>query len=985
MNGYTPWDIRDTIFGIEEHEADSEYVEPERAILLEQLENASATGATGPLRECDQPSIYVLVAERAINNVYEHERHLFLEEEWDFVKAIMTAYYCSRFVIIRLLLRKQGKWFRHHDLRKYISEVGPQGLDHAMEELCRSHKPSPNSPEIIDLTLDSDDEEDSQPKAGPSSAPQRPIVTDNHELCLDYFCQGVDKLSLFDGLNLLKVDEIKSLCKDLKIPAAKMNKEDMITALMNHASKQSTLAVVPSPKSKGKGKAKASDSGLRQTVLSFATPKIRQNQTERLQTMMLKALDKAVKVNPDLHTLILRLHIIWLRSTEYPESLFRPALFAGFKKTVFPEYDFARDPDIWRTRDEFLAYEKALRLDATIDELLQPDPKPKSGRPAKASVPDICQKFIPPGTPGFNFMHAMATPLRTPGPQADDHNSAEDEEEAPAADLADAPPTQANALAVKRIYEEHVLPTWKQLAATESASPRVRKPGLERFEAGFLYTRMMRKCGQALGTLKEWRAEKELLDLLLGQRFWRRSRRGGWQDRRALLLTKHLNKNEDGTQNLEVWWQARRGLIESLGDKDTAMVDIHPLVARLNAVEKKLKIPEEEKFRHDYVALKEATVVTFAAIRVWEKPGDVKSDGSEGKENKVAEGGDITTYFPPDSPAKIIEPQESVTKRSWTGKSYWKGKDGLPIYVEDRALEYYDEVHGMKGFHSETQILTTLFGLLFWEIIFAPVPGAFETPFQMGPLDVGEDSFYYARQRQIDERLAAIRSGQSSAILADNDARHREKKTGCIGVSWDVCTREHLLEIVECLGGHTLASICQIFCQDYYGRSSGGPDLIVWNPETKQCKFVEVKGPGDSLKANQKLWSHALLTARCEVELCQVEDVNRPKKAKATPKPKSEKKPKASTARGSKRKGKGKASAQPDSDIEVEGSQLAPMNVDAGDEEWTPSAEIRKPPPRTKRRRSTREDDDELPVFTIDSQPEQSEPISPPPKRIKTS
>ena len=36
------------------------------------------------------------------------------------------------------------------------------------------------------------------------------------------------------------------------------------------------------------------------------------------------------------------------------------------------------------------------------------------------------------------------------------------------------------------------------------------------------------------------------------------------------------------------------------------------------------------------------------------------------------------------------------------------------------------------------------------------------------------------------------------------------------------------------------------------------PDLIVWNIDTKECKFVEVKGPGDSLQENQKvstLWA----------------------------------------------------------------------------------------------------------------------------------
>jgi hypothetical protein len=61
------------------------------------------------------------------------------------------------------------------------------------------------------------------------------------------------------------------------------------------------------------------------------------------------------------------------------------------------------------------------------------------------------------------------------------------------------------------------------------------------------------------------------------------------------------------------------------------------------------------------------------------------------------------------------------------------------------------------------------------------------------------------------------------------------------------------LILFQCLGGNALSSICRLFCEDYEGRSSGVPDLIVWNFERKECKFVEVKGPGDSLQENQKV------------------------------------------------------------------------------------------------------------------------------------
>jgi Fanconi-associated nuclease 1 len=57
------------------------------------------------------------------------------------------------------------------------------------------------------------------------------------------------------------------------------------------------------------------------------------------------------------------------------------------------------------------------------------------------------------------------------------------------------------------------------------------------------------------------------------------------------------------------------------------------------------------------------------------------------------------------------------------------------------------------------------------------------------------------------------------------------------------------------LGGEPLSIICKIFCEDYAQRSSGMPDLFIWNAIESNCKFVEVKGPGDTLQENQKVFA----------------------------------------------------------------------------------------------------------------------------------
>lgn len=108
--------------------------------------------------------------------------------------------------------------------------------------------------------------------------------------------------------------------------------------------------------------------------------------------------------------------------------------------------------------------------------------------------------------------------------------------------------------------------------------------------------------------------------------------------------------------------------------------------------------------------------------------------------------------------------------------------------------------------------MSTIFGLLFWDVyvsilchrlapllsfsIFAPVPGAFETPYQSAPLDIFEDTFYLARQGLVDQRLAVLKRSEARVLLEQVLSRERQHRTSCIGVDWDFQPDE-LLDIVD--------------------------------------------------------------------------------------------------------------------------------------------------------------------------------------------
>ena len=77
----------------------------------------------------------------------------------------------------------------------------------------------------------------------------------------------------------------------------------------------------------------------------------------------------------------------------------------------------------------------------------------------------------------------------------------------------------------------------------------------------------MQKGAQALGVLKEYEGELEVLEALLGQKVWRRGRRGKWYERRAAILMTHLCEDEKS----KVLTRAIEGVKEALMDDDTSL------------------------------------------------------------------------------------------------------------------------------------------------------------------------------------------------------------------------------------------------------------------------------------------------------------------------------------------------------------------------------------------------------------------------------
>ncbi|BHF64370.1 Fanconi-associated nuclease 1 [Sparganum proliferum] len=231
----------------------------------------------------------------------------------------------------------------------------------------------------------------------------------------------------------------------------------------------------------------------------------------------------------------------------------------------------------------------------------------------------------------------------------------------------------------------------------------------------------------------------------------------------------------------------------------------------------------------------------------------------------------------------------------------------LLITVEDWVLRHFTHNEGFeKGLHSESRVFVTLFGLLFYDLLFAQSrDDVFYSMRQTAPLDLFTDDFYVTRQSAVEMRLEliaraerttnaqlivsppsssprSIGEGDLEALFMDPVSRlltsawtehHGER---CIGVSWDLFSSvSEVVELFWCLGPQLVASCCRLLATDYRNWQSGLPDLCLWSPSQSKAKLVEVKGPGDSLSCQQMVWIDKLISFGADVVLCTVSAISR--------------------------------------------------------------------------------------------------------------
>jgi len=548
----------------------------------------------------------------------------------------------------------------------------------------------------------------------------------------------------------------------------------------------------------------------KQLSLKFSKNGLKESQILSLNSKILKIIGPAIKLRPKVCALFKRLHLIFYRSTTISEKTMTASMLAKMKLRNYPTYQVIRTNSIFDSREQLMKYEEALSLEKDFDELLVNERKPWN---------------------------------------EDEQGRARRQE--------------AKTLRLKKALDvfESAWLRWQQTVMEED--DRLEQLQLcqkldegdydalnyykKRFHQGWPLTRILQKGLAVLARFKEYEREVQVLEALIQQRHFRRGKRGQWYDRLALVLMSHLAAKEAANSEQRRMHEnsALYTCQHGLSDPDTHQLYRFSLTRRLAKLHQTLD--------GGYHSSPPESLDHPSVVEDWRK-----------------------------APRTTIHRALASDIREIGLKTRWISPlTHAAISVEEAALEYYtNHDPAWRGVHSETGILKMMFSLVFWDVIFAPVPGAFETSFQTAPLDMATDAFRIVRQPMISERMEKITElglAEMTGRLRETYERESVRKTMAVGMSQDCWERyglAELEEILRCFPVPAFLLIARVFFEDWPVWSAGAPDLCLWNPTKRQCKFVEVKGPGDKLSEQQKNWFSLLLRADgILVELCSVKEL----------------------------------------------------------------------------------------------------------------
>ena len=172
---------------------------------------------------------------------------------------------------------------------------------------------------------------------------------------------------------------------------------------------------------------------------------------------------------------------------------------------------------------------------------------------------------------------------------------------------------------------------------------------------------------------------------------------------------------------------------------------------------------------------------------------------------------------------------------------------GVELAAARRLSDQWEQVH-----YVENTLMNGLFGLAFWEQIFAPVPGVFNNPFQSVPSDMYEQGFAHTRADLLASRMEELRAADLASLLPA--AWRRYQGYQCRWVNWRYLNEALVAASARVIPAPHLLATWERMLFDPGENRRGFPDLLALGGGPGDYCLIEVKGPGDALQDSQRRW-----------------------------------------------------------------------------------------------------------------------------------
>lgn len=238
-------------------------------------------------------------------------------------------------------------------------------------------------------------------------------------------------------------------------------------------------------------------SDFQREILNFASTSsiVTQLKTSKIDSLwksIQQCLQSCIRVNTSLKEAFQKLQILYYRTNLLDDTNpMANSILAKTSKRNFPKYIPCRSNSIWHSRNDLLKYEQALMTEKEFHQLTERfkvfnNSKTKKVISAEGGDIAVRQRMIEAWT-----------------------------------------------------LCENCIGIWEECIAEAQERPYY----MRRFEAGWIYTRLLDHGTELLGKMHEYDLEVLILQKLLNQNLYRLGKRGKWYDRMALVQTLHIKSD----------------------------------------------------------------------------------------------------------------------------------------------------------------------------------------------------------------------------------------------------------------------------------------------------------------------------------------------------------------------------------------------------------------------------------------------------------